>query len=180
VADTGNTAEAARGGNENYLTVPEAAQYLGVSRQAVQDAIKRGRLPASKISARRYLIHKDDVALYQRQYRGRKGWSKRQPFIFVPSGTPDQLAAVMVPFLSTMPMEQLRGLLLALLRSGVAEEERITRAATEGALRAYLKEVWDVLPSELQQKWEAVEQAVQQDMQASGGGDGGGAGLDAG
>jgi excisionase family DNA binding protein len=150
------------------MTVPEAAQYLGVTRQAVQGAIRRGRLAATKAAARRYLIHRDDLALYQRQYRGRKGWSKKQALMFVPSGTPDQLAAVMVPFLSTMSVEQLRSLLLALLRSGVAEEERL-RAAAEGALRVYLREVWDALPSELQAKWAEVEQGVDQALQAPGG-----------
>lgn len=54
------------------LSVPEAANVLGVSRQAVNDAIARGRLHASKVGGT-YVVRLQDLRAYEqgRDPRGR-------------------------------------------------------------------------------------------------------------
>lgn len=45
---------------DEYLNVPEVAELKGVTRQAVWQAIKDGRLKAEKIG-RDYIVHPDDA-----------------------------------------------------------------------------------------------------------------------
>jgi excisionase family DNA binding protein len=47
-----------------YVTVIDATKLMDVSRQAIQQAIKNGRLPAKKDSSGRYLILFDDLDRY--------------------------------------------------------------------------------------------------------------------
>jgi excisionase family DNA binding protein len=55
---------------DDYLTVNEAAKNRGVSRQAIQDLISRGRLKASRVG-NQWLIHKRDLAGYKPDPGGR-------------------------------------------------------------------------------------------------------------
>ena len=49
----------------NLLTITMAAEHLGISRQAVALAIKRGKLPSMKIG-NVHLIQKDSLDLYKK------------------------------------------------------------------------------------------------------------------
>ena len=46
---------------ENYLTIPELAKLLGVSRIAIYNRVKKGQIPATKIG-RTYVITDETVA----------------------------------------------------------------------------------------------------------------------
>lgn len=54
-----------------YITCPQAAERLGVTTRAIQQAIQRGKLPAFKMG-RLWRIREDDAALYVRR-RWRRG-----------------------------------------------------------------------------------------------------------
>jgi excisionase family DNA binding protein len=54
----------------DYLTINEAAKRRGVSRQAVQDLISRGRLKARRLG-RQWLIHRLDLSAYKPDPGGR-------------------------------------------------------------------------------------------------------------
>jgi excisionase family DNA binding protein len=47
--------------NENYLTIPQLAQLLGVSRIAIYKRVKKGQIPAIKIG-RMYVITDKTIA----------------------------------------------------------------------------------------------------------------------
>lgn len=46
---------------ERYLTIPELAKLLGVSRIAIYNRVKKGQIPASKIG-KTYLITDETIA----------------------------------------------------------------------------------------------------------------------
>jgi len=48
-------------GNERYLTIPELAKLLGVSRIAIYNRVKKGQIPASKIG-KTYIIKDQTIA----------------------------------------------------------------------------------------------------------------------
>lgn len=47
--------------NEKYLTIPELAKLLGVSRIAIYNRVKKGQIPASKIG-KTYVITDHTIA----------------------------------------------------------------------------------------------------------------------
>ena len=47
--------------NEKYLTIPELAKLLGVSRIAIYNRVKKGQIPATKIG-RTYVIRDQTIA----------------------------------------------------------------------------------------------------------------------
>jgi excisionase family DNA binding protein len=47
--------------NERYLTIPELAKLLGVSRIAIYNRVKKGQIPASKIG-KTYVITDQTIA----------------------------------------------------------------------------------------------------------------------
>jgi excisionase family DNA binding protein len=47
--------------NERYLTIPELAKLLGVSRIAIYNRVKKGQIPATKIG-RTYVITDKTIA----------------------------------------------------------------------------------------------------------------------
>ncbi len=47
--------------NEKYLTIPELAKLLGVSRIAIYNRVKKGQIPATKIG-RTYVIADQTIA----------------------------------------------------------------------------------------------------------------------
>jgi excisionase family DNA binding protein len=47
--------------NEKYLTIPELAKLLGVSRIAIYNRVKKGQIPATKIG-RTYVITDQTIA----------------------------------------------------------------------------------------------------------------------
>ncbi len=47
--------------NEKYLTIPELAKLLGVSRIAIYNRVKKGQIPAIKIG-RTYVIMDQEIA----------------------------------------------------------------------------------------------------------------------
>jgi excisionase family DNA binding protein len=69
-----------------YYTTAEAAEKLGLSQAAMQNAVRRGALKAEKI-ARRILIPTAEVERYQREVRGTQGWEKRKQPDYTPSTT---------------------------------------------------------------------------------------------
>jgi len=47
--------------NERYFTIPELAKFLGVSRIAIYNRVKKGQIPATKIG-RTYVITDQTIA----------------------------------------------------------------------------------------------------------------------
>ncbi|MFB0508014.1 MAG: helix-turn-helix domain-containing protein [Thermodesulfobacteriota bacterium] len=47
--------------NEKYITIPELAKLLGVSRIAIYNRVKKGQIPATKIG-RTYVIRDQTIA----------------------------------------------------------------------------------------------------------------------
>lgn len=54
-----------RGGPSPWLSLPDAAAYLGVSERTLERAIARGRLRSSTLGWRR-LLHRDDIDSFAR------------------------------------------------------------------------------------------------------------------
>lgn len=46
-----------------FLTVPEVAERLGITRQRVLALINHGRLPAQRLGYRRWIVDERDLAL---------------------------------------------------------------------------------------------------------------------
>jgi len=69
---------------QEYMTVPEAAAVLGVSKAAVYDAIREDRIPSELVFGRRVVRH-EAVAAYQKRTAsvgakgGRPKIQKRKP-----------------------------------------------------------------------------------------------------
>jgi excisionase family DNA binding protein len=67
---------------EDMMTPQQAAQELGITSRAVRDAIKRGSLPATRLSERVLLITREDVERYRRERLGVSGlkrwWQQRK------------------------------------------------------------------------------------------------------
>ena len=59
---------AARRNLSDVLGLPEAAKFLGVSRQAIWLAIKEGRLKARKIG-NTFIVHRETLTEYQSSKR---------------------------------------------------------------------------------------------------------------
>ncbi len=59
-----------------YLSLPQAAEVLGCSRQALATAVRRGILKAVRINPQRgcsfYLVSVDEVERYRREHLGRR------------------------------------------------------------------------------------------------------------
>src|SRR5918911_4385264 len=67
-----------------YYTTAEAAEMLGLSQPAMQNAVRRGALRAEKI-ARRILIPEAEVERYAREIQGTHGWDKRKQPDYTPN-----------------------------------------------------------------------------------------------
>jgi excisionase family DNA binding protein len=67
-----------------YYTTAEAAEKLGLSQPAMQNAVRRGALRAEKI-ARRILIPAAEVERYAREVQGTQGWDKRKQPDYTPN-----------------------------------------------------------------------------------------------
>jgi excisionase family DNA binding protein len=67
-----------------YYTTAEAAEQLGVTQAALQNAVRRGKLRAETI-ARRILIPMAEVERYRNEVLGKRGWEKRKQPDYVPS-----------------------------------------------------------------------------------------------
>lgn len=63
---------------ETFMTVAEAAQALQVHPTLVSRWIRDGRLPATRVHARLYLLQRADVEQF-RESRPRRGWPKGKP-----------------------------------------------------------------------------------------------------
>jgi excisionase family DNA binding protein len=61
----------------DFLTIPEAAFRLGVSKVAVYQAVKEERMP-STVRYGRILVLPDDVDAYARTVGKRNGYRKRK------------------------------------------------------------------------------------------------------
>ncbi len=70
---------------EGKYTVAEAAEVLGLGIPAVQAAIRRGTLVATKAAPHLNLITPDEVARYRVVHRGSQGWDKRKAPDYQPS-----------------------------------------------------------------------------------------------
>ena len=67
-----------------YYTTAEAAETLGLSQTAMQNAVRRGALRAEKI-ARRFLIPAAEVERYRNEVLGTRGWDKRKQPDYTPN-----------------------------------------------------------------------------------------------
>jgi excisionase family DNA binding protein len=67
-----------------YYTTAEAAEKLGLSQPALQNAVRRGTLKAEKI-ARRFLVPEAEVERYAREVQGTHGWEKRKQPDYTPN-----------------------------------------------------------------------------------------------
>jgi len=63
--------------NHDYISTPEAAKILGVSRQRVLQLIHQKRLKATKVASV-YLIKKSDLANIEVRKPGRPSKSKKK------------------------------------------------------------------------------------------------------
>jgi len=75
-SDVGGASEP--GNERTWLTTSEAAERLGLSRNAVQQAIRRGRLRAIEAGPRLKVIEPEALEEYERDHLGRRGWAKRR------------------------------------------------------------------------------------------------------
>jgi excisionase family DNA binding protein len=64
---------------ENYLTVAEAAQELGIGPTGVHMAITYGTLRRVRIDKRTIMIERAEVERYRREHLGKRGRPKRKP-----------------------------------------------------------------------------------------------------
>jgi len=55
---------------DDLISLSEAARIRGVTRQAIDDLVKRGRLPVVEIAGKRF-VRKQDVDAYQPELGGR-------------------------------------------------------------------------------------------------------------
>ena len=55
---------------KEYVTVTEAAESRGLTRQAILAVIKRGTLPATRVG-NQWLIHRKDLAVFKANPGGR-------------------------------------------------------------------------------------------------------------
>jgi excisionase family DNA binding protein len=67
-----------------YYTTAEAAEKLGLSQPALQNAVRRGALRAEKI-ARRFLIPEAEIERYRNEVQGTRGWDKRKQPDYTPN-----------------------------------------------------------------------------------------------
>jgi excisionase family DNA binding protein len=69
-----------------YYTTAEAAELLGLSQPAVQNAVRRGALKADKEKiARRTLIPAAEVERHAREVQGTQGCEKRKQPAYTPN-----------------------------------------------------------------------------------------------
>lgn len=56
---------------DDELTVPQAAELLGINRNTLLQAIARGRIPARRLGGKLWLLTRADVDEYARTRRAR-------------------------------------------------------------------------------------------------------------
>jgi excisionase family DNA binding protein len=66
---------------ENYLTVTEAAQELGLTPWGLHTAIQEGRIKPVRLdkTSRTNLIPREEVERYRREHLGQRGKRKKKP-----------------------------------------------------------------------------------------------------
>jgi excisionase family DNA binding protein len=64
---------------DNYLTVAEAAQELGIRPSGVHMAITYGTLRPVRIDRRTIMIERAEVERYKREHLGKRGRPKKKP-----------------------------------------------------------------------------------------------------
>jgi excisionase family DNA binding protein len=66
---------------ENYLTVSEAAQELGLTPWGLRTAIQEGRITPVRLdkTSRTNLIPREEVERYRREHLGQRGKRKKKP-----------------------------------------------------------------------------------------------------
>lgn len=63
---------------DGYMSVKEAAERMGVSRQRVNVLIKRGKLGAERVSERCWLVREADLKAYMAAPRDKGGRPRKQ------------------------------------------------------------------------------------------------------
>jgi excisionase family DNA binding protein len=63
-------------GDEEVLTLREAADLIGLSPQTLYLQVRRGKLAATK-KGREFLVLKSEVERYERETKGRSGFAAR-------------------------------------------------------------------------------------------------------
>ena len=61
---------------KEWLTVPEAAEMMGIGRVRAYEIVREGLIPSFKLSARRTRLNAADVDAYIRDHRH---WGQRPP-----------------------------------------------------------------------------------------------------
>jgi excisionase family DNA binding protein len=72
---------------EGYYTTKEAAEALGLSYNAIRDAIRRGTLRVDRSIPGRNLILEAELERYRKEHLQHKGWAKRKAPGYVPDET---------------------------------------------------------------------------------------------
>src|SRR5437763_14213139 len=67
-----------------YYTTKEAADLLGLSQSAMQNAVRRGVLKVERLP-RRTLIHAAEIERYREEVQGTQGWEKRKQPDYTPN-----------------------------------------------------------------------------------------------
>ena len=68
---------------QDFLTVAQAAEELGITPSGLRTAINEGRIKRTLLHARTSLIAREDVERYRREHLGQRGKRKKRP-----EGTP--------------------------------------------------------------------------------------------
>jgi excisionase family DNA binding protein len=77
LAATGLNPEEAR--MQDFLTVAQAAEELGITPSGLRTAINEGRLTRTLLHARTSLIPRTEVERYRREHLGQRGKRKKKP-----------------------------------------------------------------------------------------------------
>jgi DNA-binding transcriptional MerR regulator len=63
----------------DYLTMREAAEELGVTPDALRFAVRRGLIIPTRVNTRMNLVTREQVAAYRRDHLGQRGKRKKKP-----------------------------------------------------------------------------------------------------
>ena len=64
---------------QDFLTVAQAAEELGITPSGLRTAINEGRLTRTLLHARTSLIPREEVERYRREHLGQRGKRKKKP-----------------------------------------------------------------------------------------------------
>jgi excisionase family DNA binding protein len=69
----------------DFLTIPEAAEELGVDPSTLRHAARKGTLKAELLRPRLLAVTREELDRYKREHHGKQGWDKRNTADYTPS-----------------------------------------------------------------------------------------------